>query len=431
MLADPSIRDARAWSTDVRGAEQTRAACGVRGAPARGLCRPSTAAVSRRRGDGVLCARVVTRRRGGPRCWRGTRRPPRACRRAAARSTHTTFAGIICRRLASVWPLLVQADVDAQHLARPDRRDAGSSMRSPVDADVFRLPAEVARRRRLEDLDRTVLPDAQPAAALGAVGVVVASVSVVSSVRSTAAWRRPTFLKLSPTPVHPSYRNSPAGTWRNLSRCPCGVIGRTRPHLHARRDGCGVSARTSRPLAPRRPDRSPRNIPPYALQLHGHREEVAAVLAGEQDLPRPRPARRRRDAQGVRAGHVPLPQRRRAARRPPRGVHRHRHRQPLPADEGRTTSCTRWAGTRSACPPSSTRSRPTRTRADDDAEEHRELPPADPDARPELRLGPRGRHDRPELLQVDAVDLPAAVQQLLRPDRPEGQADRAPDATSW
>ena len=37
---------------------------------------------------------------------------------------------------------------------------------------------------------------------------------------------------------------------------------------------------------------------------------------------------------------------------------------PLSAHAAGTTCCTRWAGTRSACPPSSTPSRPTRTRAD-------------------------------------------------------------------
>ncbi len=60
------------------------------------------------------------------------------------------------------------------------------------------------------------------------------------------------------------------------------------------------------------------------------------------------------------------------------------------------------------------------------ADQHRHLPPADPVPRPQLRLGPRGRHDRPGLLQVDAVDLPPTVQQLRRPDRPPGQAGRAP-----
>ena len=67
--------------------------------------------------------------------------------------------------------------------------------------------------------------------------------------------------------------------------------------------------------------------------------------------------------------------------------------------------------------------------------EHQQLPPADQVARLLLRLGPRGRHHRPELLQVDPVDLPAALRHLVRPrlrlDRPErpsasrqGPADR-------
>ena len=62
----------------------------------------------------------------------------------------------------------------------------------------------------------------------------------------------------------------------------------------------------------------------------------------------------------------------------------------------------------------------------DHAEEHRHLPPADPVAGPELRLGPRGRHDGSHILQVDPMDLPAAVQQLLRPGSEQGDADRPP-----
>ena len=41
-------------------------------------------------------------------------------------------------------------------------------------------------------------------------------------------------------------------------------------------------------------------------------------------------------------------------------------------------------------------------------EEHRQLPPPDQVARLLVRLGPRDRYDRPELLQVDPVDLPAS-----------------------
>ena len=43
-----------------------------------------------------------------------------------------------------------------------------------------------------------------------------------------------------------------------------------------------------------------------------------------------------------------------------------------------------------------------------DRSQHRHVPPADQVARLQLRLGPRGRHHRPGLLQVDAVDLPAS-----------------------
>ena len=87
--------------------------------------------------------------------------------------------------------------------------------------------------------------------------------------------------------------------------------------------------------------------------------------------------------------------------------------------------CVRSAG-RAVCD-----QEPTAIRARRLADEHRQLPPADPDAGPELRLGSRGRYHRPGLLQVDAVDLSAAVQQLFRSDRAKGQADRASDQSSW
>ena len=70
-----------------------------------------------------------------------------------------------------------------------------------------------------------------------------------------------------------------------------------------------------------------------------------------------------RPPQALRARHVPVPERRRAARRPPARLHRHRRLRPLQAHAAATTCCTRWATTRSACRPSSTRSRPASTRA--------------------------------------------------------------------
>ena len=96
------------------------------------------------------------------------------------------------------------------------------------------------------------------------------------------------------------------------------------------------------------------------------------------------------------------------ARRPSRGLHRHRHPGRYQAD----------AGLQRAAPDGLGRLRPARRairRRDErpsphhDAGKHRHLPPADQVARLLLRLGPRSRHDRPRLLQVDAVDLPAVI----------------------
>ena len=68
-------------------------------------------------------------------------------------------------------------------------------------------------------------------------------------------------------------------------------------------------------------------------------------------------------AQVLHPRHVPLPVRRGAARGPPGRLHRHRHPRPLPPRAAATTSCIRWAGTPSACPPSNTPSRPASIRA--------------------------------------------------------------------
>ena len=61
--------------------------------------------------------------------------------------------------------------------------------------------------------------------------------------------------------------------------------------------------------------------------------------------------------------HVPLPVRRGLARRPSGRLHRHGHPRPLPPRAAASTCCIRWAGTRSACPPSNTPSRPASIRA--------------------------------------------------------------------
>ena len=138
-----------------------------------------------------------------------------------------------------------------------------------------------------------------------------------------------------------------------------------------------------------------------------HRAQVAALLGGAR-----RPSARDGTPgppEDLRPRHVPVPVGRRPARRPPRGLHRDRHRRALQADARASTCCTRWAGTPSACPPSSTRSRPATHPRVTTQQNIDNVPPPDQDARLQLRLGPRGRHHRSRLLQVDAVDLPAAV----------------------
>ena len=54
----------------------------------------------------------------------------------------------------------------------------------------------------------------------------------------------------------------------------------------------------------------------------------------------------------------------------------------------------------------------------DDAREHRHLQAPAEDARLQLRLVARGRHDRPRLRPLDAVDLPQALRARAWPSRP-------------
>ncbi len=74
-----------------------------------------------------------------------------------------------------------------------------------------------------------------------------------------------------------------------------------------------------------------------------------------------------------------------------------------------STCCTRWAGTRSVCPPSSTRSPRGRTRATPPPKNiaifRRQLKSLGF----ALRLVARGRHHRSQVRALDAMDLPEAV----------------------
>ena len=79
------------------------------------------------------------------------------------------------------------------------------------------------------------------------------------------------------------------------------------------------------------------------------------------------------------------------------------------------TCCTRWASTRSACRPSSTRCRPAPTRGRPPRRTSSGTGPAAP-AGPGLRRPALGGHHRRRVLPLDPVDLPADLQLLVRPD---------------
>ena len=127
-------------------------------------------------------------------------------------------------------------------------------------------------------------------------------------------------------------------------------------------------------------------------------------------------------AQILRAGHVPLPLGSGPARRPPAGLHRLGHLLALQAPQGiqrpPPDGLRRLRPSRRAvCDPD--RAAPGR----DHRAEHRPLPRAAGQDRILVRLGPRGAHVRPRLLQVDAVGVPQNVLLLLL----QGRAAGAPD----
>ena len=147
------------------------------------------------------------------------------------------------------------------------------------------------------------------------------------------------------------------------------------------------------------------------LQSQGHRAALAAVLGGEQDLPHAGHCPTSRSSTSSTCSPIPaapactsaIPR----ATPPPTSS-------PATAACAASTSCTRWAGTPSACPPSSTPSRPAPIRAS---------PPQkniDTFRRQIKMLGFSYDWDRevdttdPGLLQVDAVDLPATLRHLVR-----------------
>ncbi len=132
---------------------------------------------------------------------------------------------------------------------------------------------------------------------------------------------------------------------------------------------------------------------------------MAGPLAGSraaQDAGRPV------QAQVLRAGHVPLPVRRRPARRPLRGLHGHRRPHALEADAGIPRAASDGLG-RLRPAGRELRHQARRPPAHHDPAGHRQLQAADRRRRVRLRLDARDRHHRSRVRQMDAVDLPEAV----------------------
>ncbi len=134
---------------------------------------------------------------------------------------------------------------------------------------------------------------------------------------------------------------------------------------------------------------------------------MAEVLARKQDVQDRLP---RQGREVLLPRHVPVSVGRRPPRRPPRGLHGNRHSLPLQAHEGLQRPAPDGLG-RLRPARRAVRRRDGHAPRDHDEEERRPLPRADPRARLLLRLGPRGQHDRPEVLSLDAVDLRAALQE--------------------
>ena len=154
----------------------------------------------------------------------------------------------------------------------------------------------------------------------------------------------------------------------------------------------------------------------------------AHVRDAEPDRPARRPrARGRPRREAVRARHVPVPVGRRAPRRPPARLHRHRRVQPLQADDRPQRAV--LDGVRRVRPPRrAVRGADRSAPEDHDRPERRhDAPPAAP-ARPQPRPPAQRRDHRPGLLPLDAVDLQPDLRRLVRhrarPRPPDRRADR-------
>ena len=164
------------------------------------------------------------------------------------------------------------------------------------------------------------------------------------------------------------------------------------------------------------------------LRVAGALGRGAHVRDAEPDRPARRPrARRRPRREAVRARHVPLPVGRRAPRRPPARLHRHRRLQPFQADDRPQRAV--LDGVRRVRPARrAVRGADRSTPEDHHRRERRhDAPPAAP-ARPQPRSPAQHRDHRPGLLPLDAVDLQPDLRRLVRhrarPRPPDRRADR-------
>ena len=119
----------------------------------------------------------------------------------------------------------------------------------------------------------------------------------------------------------------------------------------------------------------------------------------------------------LRARDAALPVRR-AAHGAPEELLRRRRRRALPPPHRAGACCTRWATTRSACRPRTTRSARGEHPRDSTAESIAAVPARVPLVGHLDRLVARVRHPRAALLPLDAVDLPASSR--ARPGLPRG-----------
>ena len=133
---------------------------------------------------------------------------------------------------------------------------------------------------------------------------------------------------------------------------------------------------------------------------------MAGALGGGQGLLR---LRQKREAQILRPYRVPLPLRAGPPRGPSEALHRHGHRHPEKAD-GRVQRPFPHGLRRLRPAHGKLRHQKPHPPRHRHQEQHRPLYPAAQAAGLRLRLGPSGGHHRSQLLQVDPVDFPPALQ---------------------